>query len=401
MKRINPDTGKPFKKGDSRPDTDVQDGKVFNLYTPKVAKHNGYRIEHWVTPRKLEDMKLRAKEASRKRAEESKASGKKRLNPDTGVFFSRGDVRPTGDNQDGKVFESYRSSRVILKGKNKGFFEEVWSVRDGKKRINPETNQPFKKGEILDGKRFVYYKRRVDDDGFYMEQWSSILDLSNGKKRLNPKTNKEFVRGDTREDGSVFIAYRYGDVKKNGYFQEQWSSPESLKAQELSVREGVKRINPETGTIFKKGDKREDGYRFSSYQTKRVDKEGFFYESWLQEDIFLQRQNKFNRSPHMTLRNIQRRAKEGNIPFDLDEEYLIQIFPEDNKCPVLGIEFEWGIHNSQASPSVDRIIPEKGYTKGNVIWISRRANAIKNDATVEEIYIVADFYKELLSKSKD
>lgn len=37
------------------------------------------------------------------------------------------------------------------------------------------------------------------------------------------------------------------------------------------------------------------------------------------------------------------------------------------------------------SPSIDRIIPELGYTKGNIRVISNRANLLKSNATIEEL----------------
>ena len=40
MKRLNPDTGKPFKIGDPRPSTDVQDGKVLEDITPLFTKND-------------------------------------------------------------------------------------------------------------------------------------------------------------------------------------------------------------------------------------------------------------------------------------------------------------------------------------------------------------------------
>lgn len=40
---------------------------------------------------------------------------------------------------------------------------------------------------------------------------------------------------------------------------------------------------------------------------------------------------------------------------------------------------------------MDRIIPELGYTKGNVVVISFRANRLKNDATYEELRALADY----------
>ena len=36
-------------------------------------------------------------------------------------------------------------------------------------------------------------------------------------------------------------------------------------------------------------------------------------------------------------------------------------------------------------PELDRIIPEKGYVKGNVAWISGKANRIKSDYTKQEL----------------
>lgn len=47
-------------------------------------------------------------------------------------------------------------------------------------------------------------------------------------------------------------------------------------------------------------------------------------------------------------------------------------------------------------PSVDRIIPELGYTKGNVRVISNRANLLKNNASIEEIELVLEDLRRLL-----
>jgi len=52
---------------------------------------------------------------------------------------------------------------------------------------------------------------------------------------------------------------------------------------------------------------------------------------------------------------------------------------------------------SNHSPSIDRIIPHKGYVEGNVIIVSDLANRIKSDATLEEISNVIKFYKKFKS----
>jgi len=91
----------------------------------------------------------------------------------------------------------------------------------------------------------------------------------------------------------------------------------------------------------------------------------------------------------------QQRAKKNSLPFDLDVEYLLSI-ASDN-CPVFKQEFRWGRHNGKShdfTPSLDRIIPELGYVKGNVAFISVKANRIKNNAEEKELYAVADWLHE-------
>ena len=67
-----------------------------------------------------------------------------------------------------------------------------------------------------------------------------------------------------------------------------------------------------------------------------------------------------------------------------------------NLCPVLRIPLipSEGIL-SDNSPSLDRLIPYLGYTKGNVKVISMKANRIKTDATSSEIEAVLTYVKKI------
>lgn len=47
-------------------------------------------------------------------------------------------------------------------------------------------------------------------------------------KRINPKTGFPFKRGDVREDGKVFYSYNTKYLKRNGFFKERWTSPDLL-----------------------------------------------------------------------------------------------------------------------------------------------------------------------------
>lgn len=103
--------------------------------------------------------------------------------------------------------------------------------------------------------------------------------------------------------------------------------------------------------------------------------------------------NRLNHPAKMMLKRAQGRAKAAGITFDIELNDII--IP--THCPVLGIELNVGsgLH-SDNSPSLDRIIPDNGYTKGNVIVVSWRANRIKCDATPTELVKLAEFYSVLI-----
>ena len=103
---------------------------------------------------------------------------------------------------------------------------------------------------------------------------------------------------------------------------------------------------------------------------------------------------------HLTrfLAKTKERAAAQNLPHDIDLEYLESI--AGPHCPVFGTPFVWGQGNGTHPyrPSVDRIIPELGYVKGNVAFISLKANTIKQDVTEKELYAVADWLHEARKK---
>ena len=83
----------------------------------------------------------------------------------------------------------------------------------------------------------------------------------------------------------------------------------------------------------------------------------------------------------------KKRATDKGLEFDLELSDIV--IPAT--CPVLGIKLERLDKRHAGSPSLDRIDNTKGYVKGNVRVISWRANAIKKDATVEEIRCILHY----------
>jgi len=84
----------------------------------------------------------------------------------------------------------------------------------------------------------------------------------------------------------------------------------------------------------------------------------------------------------------------NDIPFDLDTEYLESIYK--GVCPVFNKPFVQHDKTDSMSPALDRVDPGKGYTKGNVQYISARANRIKYDATVDELQSVLSYMLDTL-----
>lgn len=91
------------------------------------------------------------------------------------------------------------------------------------------------------------------------------------------------------------------------------------------------------------------------------------------------------------IRGVLQRCRKKNIPFDLSLEDIV--IPE--VCPVLGIRLSPGEGRfCDSSPSIDRVVPELGYVKGNVRIISWRANRLKGDARVDEVEAILRYMKQ-------
>ena len=79
-------------------------------------------------------------------------------------------------------------------------------------------------------------------------------------------------------------------------------------------------------------------------------------------------------------------AKQSGIPFSITHK---DIFIPDT-CPALGIPLVKGDGKQHdGSPTLDRVNPELGYVKGNVVVISYKANRIKNNGNLEDLKAVA------------
>lgn len=145
----------------------------------------------------------------------------------------------------------------------------------------------------------------------------------------------------------------------------------------------------------KRGDVREDGKIFFGYVKGR--------EYWTTEDQIQKERNRVikaeddarqTKTGHAKyiLKGCKKRAKELGITFYLVFGDICSSIPD--VCPVFGVELTWGKRNGKSgdfSPSLDKIIPEKGYVVGNVMWVSHLANRMKNNASQEQLKTFANW----------
>ena len=109
-----------------------------------------------------------------------------------------------------------------------------------------------------------------------------------------------------------------------------------------------------------------------------------------------------NPIPQM-LSNSKIRAKNKGVLHTITSKDLENIWPKDNLCPVLKIPFDMSIKSGKSkslAPSLDRIVPKKGYTPGNLVIVCDIVNRVKSDATLEQMEMIFRFYSKLLKSNK-
>ncbi len=77
------------------------------------------------------------------------------------------------------------------------------------------------------------------------------------------------------------------------------------------------------------------------------------------------------------------RASKKGIPFDLDVDWYIENM--EKGCSVTGVKLDRKGTKSVNTPSIDQIIPSKGYTKENCRIVSYWYNTAKNAFSDEQV----------------
>ena len=150
----------------------------------------------------------------------------------------------------------------------------------------------------------------------------------------------------------------------------------------------MKRLNPETGEPFKKGDLREDGYRFKEYKLK-LKRNGFFEEHWYNQNSFNNREEYRSNYPlTVTGRTnglflaAKKRAVDHNLEFDLSISRILSAL-EKGICELTNLKFDLNrckeTFKNPYSPSIDRIDSNLGYINSNIRVVLTAVNIALNE----------------------
>lgn len=167
---------------------------------------------------------------------------------------------------------------------------------------------------------------------------------------------------------------------------QRWKERNPERAKEVAIRAARK---------YRENNLEKCKKREKLYRGRNKEKLNFAWKNWYAENKEKVRQRDRERrhgSPEakikFLLQSAKCRAKKRGTQFDVDFSDI----SIPTHCPLLGVELVYsgeGMHCPN-SASIDRIDSKLGYVKGNVWIISRRANVIKNDASLDELRMILE-----------
>ena len=207
---------------------------------------------------------------------------------------------------------------------------------------------------------------------------------------VDPEKQKEYKKKYYQENEEKIKKYREENKEKIKEQRKKYreENKEKIKEQRKKYKEENKEKIKEWNKKYYQENKERINERCKKYNKENKEKLNAQRKKYREED----------RGRHMA-QQIRYRANEKNLPYDLDADYLKSIWPEDNKCPALGLEFSKpGEGLKETSSSLDRLVPELGYVKGNVAIVSMLANQIMSNATPDQVIAVGYFFKNKLEE---
>ena len=108
----------------------------------------------------------------------------------------------------------------------------------------------------------------------------------------------------------------------------------------------------------------------------------------------------FGDMPASIFHRVKNGAISRNIEFQISIEYMYKIFHKQNrKCALTGIPLLISSYANKGNASLDRIDNTKGYIEGNVWWIDKEINMMKNCHSVDKFKRLCSLVSEYKNES--
>lgn len=132
---------------------------------------------------------------------------------------------------------------------------------------------------------------------------------------------------------------------------------------------------------------------------KRTGKDTSYYKPKIENKKNL-RDKLILRSARVLRKGIVKRSKKTNK--DITSDFLYNFIIQKNKrCECCNVKLDLSYKNnvSNLSPSIDKLIPENGYTISNIALLCWKCNIIKSNANLEELNAILLWMKSEMQNS--
>lgn len=102
------------------------------------------------------------------------------------------------------------------------------------------------------------------------------------------------------------------------------------------------------------------------------------------------------------LSSVKYNAMKRKLEYNVTKEYLWDLYNKQNcRCALTGLEISLKTKNNLQTASIDRIDSSKGYVCGNVQWVHKDINNIKQSYSIETLIFYANLLIETYSAKKN
>ena len=244
-------------------------------------------------------------------------------------------------------------------------------------------------------------------------EFNKRTDIKNGLKSHCKDCMKEYVKRYRKNNMEKVAEYRKKNKEKLAKQQRKWREDN----RERVVERGRKWREKNRESIAEKNRKYRENNRDKLAKQKaeyyqdnreRITKQKTEYYHANREKIMEYRKNNpFTTQSSILSSRARTRAREKNIPVDLDFISRLNIanwLKRQPRCECCNVEFDIGIKGQSgpksSSPSLDRFDLEKGYVKGNVYLICFECNTLKRDVDSKRLRIVVDWMEKIETENE-